>query len=64
VRCTVPNVEPATGVAGHEPGDTLAVYRNDSKAGGVTFGVNAIVESGAGAMLRVGDDAELQLNFR
>lgn len=63
VRCTVPNVEPATGIAGHEPGDTLAVYRNDAKAGGVTFGVNAIVESGAGAILRVGGAAELKLRF-
>ena len=63
VRCTVPNVDPATGVAGFEPGDTLAVYRNDEKAGGVTFGVNAIVESGAGNPLRVGDTVELSFNF-
>jgi uncharacterized protein YcbX len=63
VRCTVPNVDPATGLAGHEPGDTLAVYRNDAKAGGVTFGVNAIVESGAGVALRAGDGVELRLNF-
>jgi uncharacterized protein YcbX len=64
VRCTVPNVDPATGVAGFEPGDTLAVYRNDQKAGGVTFGVNAIVESGAGNLIRVGDKVELNFNFR
>jgi len=64
VRCTVPNVDPATGIAGFEPGDTLAVYRNDPKAGGVTFGVNAIVESGAGSPLRVGDAVELSISFR
>jgi uncharacterized protein YcbX len=63
VRCTVPNVDPATGVAGFEPGDTLAVYRNDPKAGGVTFGVNAIVESGAGITLRTGNVVELTFNF-
>jgi uncharacterized protein YcbX len=64
VRCTVPNVDPATGVAGFEPGDTLAVYRNDPNAGGVTFGVNAIVESGAGNTIRAGDAVELSFNFR
>jgi uncharacterized protein YcbX len=64
VRCTVPNVDPATGVAGFEPGDTLAVYRNDAKAGGVTFGVNAIVESGAGSTLHTGNVVELSFNFR
>jgi hypothetical protein len=63
VRCTVPNVDPASGVAGFEPGDTLAVYRNDEKAGGVTFGVNVIVESGAGCTLRAGDTVELSFNF-
>ncbi|MGH6623290.1 MAG: MOSC domain-containing protein, partial [Burkholderiaceae bacterium] len=59
VRCTVPSVDPATGVQGVEPGDTLAVYRNMEKAGGVSFGVNAIVTS-AGA-LRVGDAVDVQL---
>ena len=30
VRCTIPNVDPASGAAGHEPGDTLAGYRADA----------------------------------
>lgn len=63
VRCTVPNVDPATGEARFEPGDTLAIYRNDAQAGGITFGVNAIVESGAGAELSAGDAVEVSLRF-
>lgn len=63
VRCTVPNVDPKTGSAGFEPGDTLATFRNDVRAGGLTFGVNAIVESGAGVRLSIGDAAEVRLRF-
>ncbi len=63
VRCTVPNVDPKTGNAGFEPGDTLATFRNDVRAGGLTFGVNAIVESGAGVQLSIGDAAEVSLRF-
>ena len=63
VRCTVPSVDPTTGEQGTEPGDTLAVYRNNAAAGGVTFGVNAIVARGAGTELRVGDPAALTLRF-
>jgi uncharacterized protein YcbX len=61
VRCTVPNVDPATGESSNEPGDTLAQYRQDAAAGGVTFGVNAIVTRGAGGELRTGDSVELTL---
>lgn len=63
VRCTVPSVDPASGEQGIEPGDTLAAYRNNAAAGGVTFGVNGIVARGAGAELRVGDPVELTLRF-
>ncbi|HVE88576.1 MAG TPA: MOSC domain-containing protein, partial [Burkholderiaceae bacterium] len=63
VRCTVPNVDPATGETGFEPGDTLARYRNDARAGGITFGVNAVVESGAGTQLSAGDAVEIRLRF-
>ena len=63
VRCTVPNVDPVTGEAGFEPVDTLAIYRNDARAGGVTFGVNAIVELGAGTRLSAGDAVEVSLRF-
>ena len=63
VRCTVPNVDPATGEAGFEPGATLATFRNDTRAGGITFGVNAIVASGAGARLSAGDAVEVSPRF-
>jgi len=63
VRCTVPSVDPARGEQGFEPGDTLAAYRNDARAGGVTFGVNGIVAGGAGSELRVGDEVALTLRF-
>jgi uncharacterized protein YcbX len=63
VRCTVPSVDPARGEQGTEPGDTLAAYRNDARAGGVTFGVNGIVARGAGSEVRVGDAVELTLRF-
>lgn len=63
VRCTVPNVDLTTGEAGFEPGDTLATYRNSSRDGGITFGMNAIVEAGAGAQLSVGDSVQLSLRF-
>jgi uncharacterized protein YcbX len=63
VRCTVPNVDPTTGDAGFEPGDTLATFRNDARAGGLTFGVNAVIESGAGAQLSAGDAVDVSLRF-
>ena len=63
VRCTVPSVDPARGEQGTEPGDTLAAYRNDARAGGVTFGVNGIVARGAGCELQVGNEVELTLRF-
>ena len=63
VRCTVPSVDPALGEQGTEPGATLAAFRTDAKAGGTTFGVNAVVEQGAGARLRVGDDAQIIVRF-
>lgn len=63
VRCSVPNVDPATGVPSTEPGDTLAVYRDNAGAGGITFGVNAIVMRGAGCTLARGDAASLTIGF-
>jgi uncharacterized protein YcbX len=59
VRCTVPSVDPATGEQGVEPGDTLATYRDLERAGGISFGVNAIVESTG--KLCVGDAADVRL---
>ena len=64
VRCTIPNVDPATAATGHEPGDTLAGYRADPRVkGGITFCVNAVVAEGGGRTLRVGQAARARLNF-
>ena len=63
VRCTVPNVDPATGVPGFEPGATLATFRNDTRAGGLTFGVNAIIGAGAGTRVSTGDAVEVSVRF-
>ena len=64
VRCTIPNVDPATAATGHEPGDTLAGYRADPRVkGGITFGVNAVVAEGGGRTLRGGQAARARLNF-
>jgi uncharacterized protein len=55
VRCEIPNVDPATAAAGHEPGDTLAGFRADTRVnGGITFGMNAVIVSGVDRTLRVG----------
>ena len=54
-RCTIPNIDPATGTATHEPGDTLAGFRADPRMGGaLTFGMNAVVLSGFDQTLRAG----------
>lgn len=71
-RCTVPGVDPSTGVASNVVPDLLASYRqrtveardNPSRSlDGVMFGINAIVTAGAGSTLRVGDEFELELDL-
>jgi uncharacterized protein YcbX len=55
VRCGIPNVDPASGQTGPEPGATLAGFRADPRMqGGITFGMNAVIVSGQGAWLRTG----------
>ena len=54
-RCTIPDVDPATGVPGHAVGDALAAYRSDPRLdGAITFGMNAVVVHGFGCTLRSG----------
>jgi uncharacterized protein YcbX len=60
-RCSIPGVDPATGVASTVVPDALAAYRG--RPGGVMFGVNAVVAAGAGTTLRVGDTVEVELDF-
>ena len=55
VRCSIPDVEPATGVAGHAVGDVLAHYRADPRMGGaITFAMNAVVVEGIDCTLTTG----------
>jgi uncharacterized protein YcbX len=64
VRCTIPGVDPATGVQGHEPGDTLAGFRADARVGGgITFAMNAIVVEGFERRIEVGQRATASLAF-
>jgi uncharacterized protein len=54
-RCSIPDVDPATGTTGHAVGDTLASYRADARLeGALTFGMNAILLEGIERPLRVG----------
>lgn len=63
-RCTIPSVDPATGVQTQEPGDTLAGYRADPRVdGAITFGMNAVIVEGIERPLRVGDAGVASLKF-
>ncbi|HEV7575570.1 MAG TPA: MOSC N-terminal beta barrel domain-containing protein [Caldimonas sp.] len=55
VRCSIPDVDPATGVAGHAVGDVLARYRADPRMGGaITFAMNAVIVEGYDCTLATG----------
>ena len=58
-RCTVPGVDPATGIASTVVPDVLATYRHTDD--GVMFGINAIVIDGAGSELRAGTSVDVTL---
>ncbi len=63
-RCPVPSVDQATGTVGPDPLDILRTYRVNARVnGGISFGMNAVVQSGIGASLHVGQQAELILDF-
>jgi uncharacterized protein YcbX len=54
-RCPIPNIDPATAQSHPGVGDALQAYRQDARLNGaITFGMNAVVQSGAGTLLRVG----------
>ena len=58
-RCAIPDVDPSTGVPGTQVGALLQTYRQDRRLmGAITFGMNAIVRSGAGQMLHEGMTGE------
>lgn len=54
-RCPIPNIDPATAQSAPAVTDALSAYRSDKRLNGaITFGMNAVVVSGAGRVLRVG----------
>jgi uncharacterized protein len=64
VRCSIPDVDPATADTGHAVGDALAGYRADARMdGGLTFGMNAIVLEGVERLLRVGATGTAGIRF-
>ena len=64
VRCSIPNVDPATAETGNEPGATLATFRADPRLdGGLTFGMNAVLLDGVERSLRTGQPGTVRLKF-
>jgi hypothetical protein len=66
VRCTIPDVDPATGTPSPEGevNAALRAYRSDpAMNGGLTFAMNAIVLGGVDTTLRVGQDVTANWNF-
>lgn len=64
VRCTIPDVDPASGERGTAVGDTLATFRADARmGGGLTFGMNAVVLEGIERVLRVGQEVRASIRF-
>ncbi len=61
-RCPVVTVEPSTGIKGREPLASLALYRTID--GKIMFGKNAFLVSGAGSILRCGDQVEVLQTHR
>lgn len=63
-RCTVPDVDPATGTPGHAVGDTLSSYRADARLNGaITFGMNAVILEGNEATLKTGMNGHATFKF-
>jgi uncharacterized protein len=63
-RCTIPDVDPATGERGHAVGDALRSYRADARLEGrVTFGMNAIVLEGLDCVLSAGERGQANYRF-
>ena len=63
VRCRITTTDQDSATVGDEPLATLAGYRMDERFGGVTFGMNAVVVSGAGSRLAVGAPVTVEYAF-
>ncbi len=63
-RCPIPNIDPIDAVSTPHVIDCLNTYRHDARVNGaVSFGMNAIIASGLGQTLRVGQALELDYGF-
>ena len=63
-RCTIPDVNPATGESSPEVNAALRAYRaNEAMNGALTFAMNAIVLEGFDATLRVDQEVTSNWNF-
>ena len=62
-RCQITTTDQDTARVADEPLATLARYRMDTNLGGVTFGVNAIVERGAGMTINRGAPVKVDWDF-
>jgi hypothetical protein len=58
-RCVITSRDQRSGEPGSDPLPALRQFRFDRELKGVTFGWNAVIESGAGATLRVGAPVRL-----
>lgn len=64
IRCTIPDVDPATAQTSTAVADTLRTYRANPRVnGGITFAMNAIVLEGVDATLRVGQEVTARWAF-
>lgn len=63
-RCPIPNIDPTTALSHPAVGDALQAYRQDARVdGAISFGMNAIVCEGDGALLRPGQTLQCELDF-
>ena len=63
-RCSIPDIDPTSGVSSPEVGAVLRSYRsNDAMNGAITFAMNAIVLEGLDTTLRVGQDVTANWSF-
>jgi MOSC domain-containing protein len=60
-RCIIPSTDQRTGIRGFDPLPLLRTFRFDRKLLGVTFGENAVISRGVGAILERGAECRVRL---